>query len=180
MALIRTTLAQPEVTMSIELLPSAAAEQSTLENLFQLYLYDLCEHGGPPPDERGRFDADGLRQTWSDPGAAPFLIRADGRLAGFAVVFRQSRIHTPFDGHAIAEFFVLRGCRRFGVGTAAASQLFDRFPGRWEVATSAGNVPAIAFWRSVSQHYTCGRYEEVWATQEGWRGTIESFVSPAK
>jgi predicted acetyltransferase len=73
---------------------------------------------------------------------------------------------------------VLRGCRGQGVGTAAAAALFDAFPGRWELATPAANIPATAFWRSVSQHYTGGAYEEVWATYEDWRGTIESFSSP--
>ncbi|MFO7168719.1 MAG: GNAT family N-acetyltransferase [Chloroflexota bacterium] len=165
--------------MPIELLPSTAAERPILENLLQLYLYDLCDFGGELPDERGRFSYPELSHFWTDPGSHPFLIRVDGRLAGFARVSNVSRIHTPFEGHSVAEFFVLRGCRRNGVGTWAATRLFDLFPGRWEIATPASNVPAIAFWRSVSQRYTGGRYEEVWATQDGWRGTIESFVSPS-
>ncbi|HWQ12441.1 MAG TPA: GNAT family N-acetyltransferase [Roseiflexaceae bacterium] len=164
--------------MQIELLPAAAGDRTTLANLLQLYLYDLLDFGGQLPDERGAFSYPDLDRYWSDPDCHPFLIRADGVLAGFALVHRASRIHNPFDGHAIADFFVLRGCRRQGVGGAAAMQLFDRFPGRWEICTAAANVPATAFWRSVSQRYTCGTYEEVFVTRDGWRGVIESFVAP--
>jgi predicted acetyltransferase len=164
--------------MQIELLPAAAGDRTTLANLMQLYLHDLMDFGGPPPDDQGAFSYPALDAYWSDPDCSPFLIRADGRAAGFALTRRASRIHTPFDGHAIQEFFVLRGCRRQGVGAAAAMQLFDRLPGRWEVSTAAVNIPATAFWRSVSQRYTCGAYEEVFVTRDGWRGVIESFVAP--
>lgn len=164
--------------MQIELLPAAAADRPTFANLMQLFLYDLRDFGGPAPDQRGQFVYPSLDPYWSGQDCHPFLIYADGALAGFALIHRASRIHSPFDGHSFAAFFVLRGCRRAGVGSEAAMQLFDHFPGRWELATPAANIPATAFWRSVSQRYTCGAYEEVWATQSGWRGTIESFVAP--
>ena len=60
----------------------------------------------------------------------------------------------------MAEFFVLRGERRRGIGRAAALALFERFGGRWEVAQLRDNGPARAFWRTVITEYTGGRYEE--------------------
>lgn len=165
--------------MQIDLLPAAPDDEPVLANLMQLYLHDLRDFGGPPPDEHGRFSAPPLARYWAEPHHHPFLIRADGRLAGFALANRHSRIHTPFGGHVVDHFFVLRGCRDQSVGTAAATRLFDALPGRWEIATPAANIPATAFWRSVSQRYTGGAYEEVWATLADWRGTIESFTSPA-
>lgn len=50
--------------------------------------------------------------------------------------------------------------RRTGLGTWAATQLFDRYPGRWKVTQVSTNVPAQAFWRMVIERYTGGRYEE--------------------
>ncbi|MEN9934978.1 MAG: hypothetical protein RLZZ387_1557 [Chloroflexota bacterium] len=164
--------------MQIELLDASHADQPTLTNLLQLYLYDLRDFGGPPPDAQGRFAPPSLDPYWSAPNHRAFLIRSGGELAGFALICRCSRLHTAFDGHVVAEFFVMRGCRRRGVGSAAAMRLFNMFPGRWEIATPVVNIPATAFWRSVSQRYTGGAYDEVWAQQDGWRGTIESFTAP--
>jgi predicted acetyltransferase len=163
--------------MQTVLRPALPDDQPVLANLVQLYMHDLRDFGGPPPDQHGHFPVS-LGRYWSEPHHHAFLIHAGGALAGFALVCRKSRIHTPFHGHSIADFFVMRGCRGQGVGSAAAKHIFDMFPGRWELATPASNIPATAFWRSVSQHYTGGAYEEVWATLVDWRGTIESFSSP--
>lgn len=164
--------------MQTDLRPASPDDQAVIANLMQLYLHDVRDFGGPPIDPRGRFPHDSLAPYWSESHHHPFLISADSQLAGFALVCRRSRIHAAFEGHTVADFFVLRGYRDRGVGTAAASQLFDALPGRWELATPAANIPAIAFWRSVSQHYTGGAYEEIWATQQGWRGAIQSFDAP--
>lgn len=164
--------------MQTAILPATGADRSVLKNLMQLYLYDLSEIEGIDVDERGRFSYPALDLYWTEAGRYPFLIRVDGRLAGFALVSQHSRLTGPFEGHTIAEFFILRRYRRMGVGRAAATQIFDRFPGRWEVATIATNIPAQAFWRSVIDRYTGGRYHEVWLQDERWRGPVQSFVTP--
>jgi predicted acetyltransferase len=78
----------------------------------------------------------------------------------------------------MAEFFILRKYRRQGAGTRAARELFDRFPGRWEVAEIPENAPAIAFWRKVIAGYSRGNYEEVWLDNERWKGPVQTFTSP--
>ena len=164
--------------MQIALLPAAASDRAALANLIQLYLYDFSEITGADVDERGCFAYPLLDSYWTEAERYPFLIRVDGNLAGFALVNRYSRLLNPFDGHAVAEFFVMRKYRRVGIGRAAAIQLFDRFPGRWEVASIATNVPAQAFWRSTIDMYTGGRYHEVWLQDASWRGPVQSFVAP--
>ena len=86
---------------------------------------------------------------WWEPGRLPFLVRADGVVAGFALVHWWSALDKPLD-HAVAEFFTLRKYRRAHVGTRAAQFLFDRLPGRWEVPVAAYNQGAILFWRAVA------------------------------
>src|SRR5262245_24382591 len=167
-----------ETTMQITLLPAAASEKTALANLMQLYLYDLSEVNGADPDQNGRFDAAHLDAYWIEADCHPFLIRVDAQLAGFALVHRQSRLHTSFDGHSIADFLVMRRYRRQGVGRTVAMLLFDRFPGAWEVSSSADNVPGHVFWRGVVDHYTGGHYAESWLQTPLWRGPVESFVVP--
>jgi predicted acetyltransferase len=145
----------------------------------QLYLYDFSAVDDADVDDAGCFRYPYLDSYWNMPERYPFLIRAAGRLVGFTLVNRYSRLHDPFDGHAVAEFFILRKYRRRGVGRSAAMQLFARFPGKWEVASSATNVPAQAFWRSTIDVYTDGRYHEIWLQDARWRGPVQSFTTPS-
>jgi len=123
-------------------------DRASVRRLVQLYIYDLVgERWAVEPDGTygsGRWH----RRFWSRRGTHHFVIRVDGRLAGFAVVGERA----PFAGagvRVIAEFFVLRCYRRRAVGTRAAQILFARFPGRWEVAELSWNVGAQRFWRPL-------------------------------
>jgi predicted acetyltransferase len=124
-------------------------ERPAVERLIQLYIYDLGgEHWGVRPD--GTFASPAWhRRFWRRRGSHHFVIRSEGRLAGFALV----RDRADFAGagvREIAEFFVLRRYRRRGVGTRAARALFARFPGRWELAVLVWNVGAQKFWRELA------------------------------
>ena len=124
----------------VEVVAAALADKSVLRNLLELYLHDFSELTGADVDEHGLFGYRFLDNYWSEPDRHPFFIRADGRLAGFALV----RSGTP---HDMAEFFVLRKYRRNGVGLLAARALFAAFPGEWQVREMSGNAGATAFWR---------------------------------
>jgi predicted acetyltransferase len=111
------------------------------------------------------------------PGRTPYLIAADGRIAGF-VLLRETY---AYDGTGrvidVAEFFVLRKYRRQGVGEAAARAIFDGHRGRWQVAQIAANTPARAFWRKVIGRYTRGRFEGRAYDNERWRGPVQTFAN---
>jgi|SRR5687767_8806397 len=134
--------------MTVTVRPIHRKDVASVRRLVQLYIYDLVgERWGVEPD--GTFGSRRWhRRFWSRRGAHHFVIRTDGRLAGFALVCERAR----FAGagvRVIAEFFVLRCHRRRGVGTRAARTLFARFPGRWEVAELSWNVGAQRFWRPL-------------------------------
>src|ERR1700733_9586568 len=74
--------------------------------LMQLYLHDFSEHASlntshGEVNEDGRFDYRLLDTYWHEPARVPLLIRADGRIAGFALVNQWSALDRPLD-HAIA------------------------------------------------------------------------------
>lgn len=138
------------------------AERPLLERLAQLYLHDFSAFDNAQVDERGRFtdlDAD-FAAYGTDPARHAFLLRVGGNAAGFALVDELSLRPNGNDRHYIAEFFVMRAYRRRGYGAAVAHELFDRFPGPWQVAQVEANRPAQAFWRRVIDGYTDGRYRE--------------------
>jgi predicted acetyltransferase len=161
--------------MNIQIRPAEPEEQSILENLMQCYQYDFSEIDGTDCDEQGQFVDEHLPLYWVEPERHPFLIRVDGRLAGFALVRQMTEREERPAPWSMAEFFIMRKYRRLGVGQRAAFELFERFPGRWEVAEIPENVSAIHFWRRVIADYTQGNFEEV--THPDWQGPVQRFVS---
>ena len=135
-------------------------------NLVPYYIYDMSEHLGWPCTADGRFDGcDKLPSYWREPGKHAFMLRAGQEIAGFALV-RGDHDEGDLD-YSIGEFFVLRKFRRQGTGERIARELFDQFPGRWEVQQLARNTPALAFWRKVIARYTRGSLNEQ-ARQSPW------------
>lgn len=57
-------------------------------------------------------------------------------------------------GHAIAEFMILPRFRRQGIGRIVVKQLFEMFPGSWEVQPALGSETAYKFWKSVIDDIT--------------------------
>jgi predicted acetyltransferase len=130
----------------IELVPVAQSHKSVLGELLNLYLYELSDLVGANPNEHGRFEYGYLDLYWTEANRHAFFIRRDADMAGFVMV----NAHTASSAaRGIAEFFVLRRHRRAGVGRAAATLAFERFPGSWEVVTDRENVRAAAFWRQA-------------------------------
>jgi predicted acetyltransferase len=157
--------------------PATAVDEPVLRNLTQLYAYDFAEIAGWDIPDSGRFPDEIIDGCFADSGRHPFLLRVDGRLAGFAIVDTRSRLTGDEGVRDVAEFFVARPYRGRGVGAEAARALFDRFGGRWEVRQTAKNAAAIAFWRKVIGRYTGGRFEETMHDGPRWRGPVQTFVA---
>ena len=162
---------------TISLSTAAKAERVTLENLMQLYIYDWSELRPLDVGGDGRFEADALDSRFEDDWHHPLLLRVDGRLAGFALVSRRSRLTGAAGVFDMAEFFVMRRYRRKGVGLAAAAAAFDRFKGPWEIRQQDENVVATAFWRRAVDRYTRGNYREVRWNDGAWVGPVQMFTS---
>jgi predicted acetyltransferase len=128
------------------------ASAPVLGQLLELYAHDFSEFVPLAPKESGRFDLP-FYAWWEKADHFPFFIRHRDRLAGFALVRRGSRVTASSDVMDVAEFFVLRGARRLGVGSRAAHAVFRLFPGPWEVRVRKANGPALAFWTRVVERW---------------------------
>jgi len=146
------------VRIDVSLAPDGFA---VVRNLFALYIHDMSEFVDLDVDEDGAFAIPGsLSSYWKGPDASerfPFLIRAEGKLAGFALIRRISADPVTYD---MGEFFILRKYRRTGIGRTAARELFDHFAGAWEVREIPANTSAQAFWRRVIAEYSHGAFSE--------------------
>lgn len=164
--------------LNIEIDPATPAEMPVLHNLMELYLYDFSEFDGADPGADGLYGYPYLDLYWTEQDRHPFLIRRNGKLAGFVLVTRYNYMTGEPDCWVIAEFFVLRKYRSSGIGEYAAQQIFDRFPGDWQVGQIAENGSATIFWRKVIQRYTGGKFQEVFLDGERWHGPVQIFHSP--
>jgi predicted acetyltransferase len=92
----------------------------------------------------------------------PLLILKGTDPVGFALVTRP-RIPAagePAANYNMSEFFVRKPYRRVGIGRDAATLIFDRFAGEWEIVEYQRNPGAVAFWRRVLSVYSKGDFTE--------------------
>jgi predicted acetyltransferase len=116
--------------IGVEVIPAPPEQEPVLANMIELYAHDFSEFVDLKLGADGRFGYERLPLYWKEPGRHPFLIKAGGRLAGFVFVRRGSEISDDADVWDVAEFFILRGFRRLGVGTRAAHEVWRKFLGR--------------------------------------------------
>jgi len=172
-------MSQPRGTVSpqIEVLAAQLEQEAVLANLLELYAHDFSELRDLDLGEDGRFGYGTLPLYWTEPGRYPFLIRVDGDLAGLVLVKRGSGISGAEVVWDMAEFFVVRGCRRRGVGTQAALEVWRRFPGVWEVRVMQKNDAARLFWAETISLFTGEESRPVAFERGGDAWVLFSFES---
>ena len=126
--------------MDVDVVAATLENKPAIRHLLELYAHDFSEFTSADVDDHGRFGYPRLDSYWIEANRHPFIIRAGGRIAGFALVHSGRP-------HDMAEFFVMRKYRGRGVGVDAARSVFGRFTGDWQTRELATNTPAIGFWR---------------------------------
>ena len=142
------------MTAAVEIVAALPEDRVALANMMQLYAHDFSELWSG--EARGELGGDGLFTAypldawWREPDHVPLLVKADGFLAGFALLNTASHTGASLERN-MAEFFIVRKHRRSGIGTAAARMIFSRYPGLWETSVARANHGALAFWRAAIQ-----------------------------
>ncbi len=163
--------------MQIEVVPATREQQPVFANLFELYAHDFSEFSDLKIGVDGRFGYEQLPLYWREPNRFPFLIRANGDLAGFVLVQQGSQVSGAGEIWDMAEFFVLRGYRRHGVGVRVAQDVWRMFTGSWEVRVTDKNLVARTFWQRAVSEFTGVRAESAFTEVAGKRWHVFSFFS---
>ena len=165
--------------MTVTVTKASASQEPILQNLLQLYTHDFSEFwaGTPKGDlqANGRFADYTLSEYWTNPECSASLIWADGVLAGFTLV--NDRPHSgKTAARNMAEFFIVRKHRGFGIGRMVAEIIFSNRPGSWEVAIARKNVQALSFWRrTIGGTEKAQGIHELDLNTEHWNGPIICF-----
>jgi predicted acetyltransferase len=144
---------------SLDLIRAGEDQHDVLANMLELYSHDFSEFLPLELRDDGRFGYKNLPLYWSDPRRRAFLARFENKLAGLVLVKKGSEISgSEISGDEevwdMAEFFILRGYRRRGLGTELAAKVWQACPGKWEVRVMANNVAALRFWNSAVARFT--------------------------
>ncbi len=99
---------------------------------------------------------------FSNDQAHPLVILQGAEPVGFALVTRVRTTPAGTQGvrFRMSEFFIRHPHRRAGVGRHAATLIFDRFTGEWEILEYQRHPGSVAFWRRVLAHYCSGNFTE--------------------
>lgn len=170
-----------QIMNSLEIVLATKKHRRVLRALFELYAHDFSPMTqADVREDTGMWTDDSfLADAWEDGEFYPFLLRVVGKWAGFAWVEVGSYIAPGKARHwLMEEFFVLRKYRGQGVGEWFARELFNRFPGVWEVGEIRANTDAQRFWRTVIGRYA-GEFEEIVVNNGRWEGPVQRFRNNA-
>lgn len=142
------------MSRGLELIRAGAEHKSVLGNLLELYIHDFSELVPIDVGNDGRYGYKSLPLFWSDNSRLPFLARLDGKLVGFVLVTQSLELSGDGEAWDMAEFFVLRGYRRRGIGTQLAEKVWLHCPGRWQIRVMEKNALARRFWESSIAKFT--------------------------
>jgi predicted acetyltransferase len=139
---------------SLDLIPAGEDQRAVLANMLELYIHDFSEFVPVELGDDGRFGYKKLDLYWTDTRCQAFLVRFENKLAGLALIKRGSEISGSEEVWDMAEFFILRGYRRRGLGAEVATKVWRSYPGRWEVRVMAKNAAAVQFWNTAVARFT--------------------------
>ena len=149
--------------MNIEIDEAPLDMMPVIQNMARFYAYDLSKSCGFYDlfdwsfPENGLYESIDLSRYWQT-DHFPFIIRIDGELAGFALIYKIGT--TPDVDWNMGQFFIVGKYQGKGIGHQVAVEIFNQLHGVWEVMQMPDNIPAIAFWKKVITDFTDSKFSE--------------------
>lgn len=145
------------INMNFELIKATKEDKEVLYKLLQFALYDANQYIDNELNSSGEFEYKWFNNYFTDNNRDAYLIKNDNTIIGF--VFVNEFLQFTKSGKSIAEFLILPKYRRYHIGKKVAYQLFDKYPGNWEVEPMENNEIAYKFWENIINEYTDNNYE---------------------
>lgn len=133
-------------------------QKQLLDNLLQLYLYEFTDYTDDDLNSLGRYDYEYFESYFIDKDRYAYFIYMGTQLVGFCMVNQHSLLQNSYI-HSIAEFFILRKYRKYGIGRAAANEVLAKHGPSWEIPQLTQNKIAMKFWEKVILEISNGNYQ---------------------
>ena len=173
----------PKATLEIAKL----TDYPMVQNMARFYVYDLSKTCGHLSDawhlpSDGLFESFDFKSYFTEDTRRAYLIKVNGAVAGFVLINQETQ-RTPGQWN-MGEFFILGQYQNKGIGHNVAKQIWQRHPGKWEVAVIPENKTALVFWEKAIQTLTQGAFSKetvhVDFDQDQPQRILFSFCSHAK
>lgn len=129
-------------------------EKEILYRLLQYSLFEESEYDLNEMNEEAIFEYKYFNSYFEDEDRYAYFIKEKGtnKVLGFTMV--NSYMQKFEDGHSIAEYLVIPKYRRNKIGKRIAFEIFDKYPGNWEVKPCYNSKKAYLFWKNTIEEYT--------------------------
>ena len=132
-------------------------ERQLLDALLEKYNYEFSQYDLTEWDKNGLFGYTWLGNYFDGtPERYAYIVRCDGKPAGFALINNYPECSSQPCDHAVAEFFIGYPYRRQGVGSYVMREMFARHPGTWQIKYHPRNTASVFFWNRIAKEYACG------------------------
>lgn len=142
--------------MNISLEKITKDKRKVLENLMQLYLYDITRFLYFELNNSGLYEYNDLDKYFIDETCEPYFIKGDNKIIGFVLIDHD--LLCIDSGYNVSEFFVLNSFRRKKIGAEIAFKIFNMHKCAWEVKPVPKSNEAFEFWKNVIEDYTKNDY----------------------
>lgn len=137
--------------LNFQFIRATADDYPVIENMGRFYVYDLSRYCGSLPGwelpANGLYEWYDTKKYFEGPDVYPFLIKLENEIVGFFMLNKLAS--TPDVDWNMAEFFILAKFQRRGIGQQIVEQIWNQFPGSWEVSVIPENDRALKFWSKV-------------------------------
>ncbi|MBM1632874.1 GNAT family N-acetyltransferase [Sulfitobacter mediterraneus] len=123
------------MTDRISIAPVPEQNRGVIDAMSEAYFRELLPEGPV-------YFPNALDRYWIEPGRHPYVIELNGAPVGFALVWNHK------DGcHELTEFTIQPAFRNRGIGTEAATLIFQALGGDWVLGVAENAPNGMAFWR---------------------------------
>jgi predicted acetyltransferase len=116
-----------------------------LERLWLIFCHEMSIYTRALPNPDGTYRSERLLLGMSDPSWRAWMLTADDRPIGFALV---RALDQPV--HVLTSFFIVAPARRRWLGLQFARATIGAGPGKWTVAYQDANTAAAQFWPKLA------------------------------
>lgn len=129
-------------------------EKEILFRLLQYSLFEESENDLNEMNDNAIFEYEFFDNYFNNKSYNAYFIKEEktDKLLGFIMV--NTYVQSCKNGHSIAEFLVIPKYRRNKIGRNMAYEIFDKYPGVWEVSPSYNSEKAYSFWKKTIEEYT--------------------------
>ena len=138
--------------MKAKLIPAILDDYPAIQNMARFYVYEMSRECGLhfadwacPAD--GLYESFDFKHYFVDSDRRAYLVKVEEELAGFVLLYQTGE--QPNTQWHIGEFFILARFQNRGVGRMVAQQVWQQYPGSWEVTVIPENQRALQFWRKA-------------------------------